>query len=198
MFAVGSPGVADVTPGAKSAITAAMKTEPMQRPKWDVDRRLEANVGQDVRVAAAAFRLINHLGAPGPRWISIKELILPDNREVADLPVFFEGKLESFIREAAIVTDQLGNPRCPRSPANGTVHFRGGCAAVLQGPAQVQLAYPFSVEKLPSDSDNYWEDLRRPMAQFAFSFAEDSAGRRRDVFIRSTSKSKRSSGRSHD
>jgi hypothetical protein len=29
----------------------------------------------------------------GPRWISTKELILPDNRQVGDLPAFFEGKL---------------------------------------------------------------------------------------------------------
>ncbi|MCL4180486.1 MAG: hypothetical protein KJ072_22415 [Verrucomicrobia bacterium] len=170
----------------------------MQRPKWDVDRRLEANLGQDVRVAAAAFRPIDHLGAPGPRWISIKELILPDNREAADLPVFFEGKLESFIREAAIVSVQLGDPRCPRSPANGTVHFRGRCAAVLQGPAQVQLAYPFSVEKLPSDSDNYWEDLRRPKAQFTFPFVDTSIDKTTASPLRRGKGGSRNRRRKHD
>jgi hypothetical protein len=136
-----------------------MTTETIQRPRWSVDRRLEANLGPDVRVQAAAFRPLNHFGEPGPRWISIKELILPDNMEVGALPVFFEGKLESFVREAAVVTVVLREPQCSRSPANGAVRFRGAQAAVLQGPADVRLAYPFVVERLPDDPGNYWRDL---------------------------------------
>jgi hypothetical protein len=97
----------EVTRGSKSAITATMTSEQIQRLKWSVDRRLETNLGADVRVQAAAFRPVNHLGELGPRWISIKELILPDNMEVGALPVLFEGKLESFVREAAVVTVML-------------------------------------------------------------------------------------------
>ena len=132
-----------------------MKAEPVQRPKWDVDRRLEALVGKDVRIAAAAFRPFTYLGEPGPRWIPVKELILPDDSRADGSPVFFEGTLREFVREVAVVTAVLGAPQCPLSTANGPIRFRGGCAVVLQGPALVRLAYPHSVEPLPPNPENY-------------------------------------------
>jgi hypothetical protein len=147
-----------------------MKTEPVQRPKWDVDRRLEALVGKDVRVAAAAFRPFTYLGEPGPHWIPVKELILPDDSRTDGLPVLFEGLLREFVREVAVVTAVLGAPQCPLATANGPVRFRGGCAVVLQGPALVRLAYPHSVEPLPLNPENYWEDLQCALAQFTFPF----------------------------
>jgi hypothetical protein len=72
---------------------------------------------------------------------------------------FSKGKLESFVREAAVVTVMLREPQCSRSPTNGAVQFRGAQAAVLQGPAEVRLAYPFVVERLPDDPGNYWREL---------------------------------------
>jgi len=52
-----------------------------------------------------------------------------------------------------------------RSTADGLVQFRGTAAVVVQGPATVRLSFPFRVEPLPTDSVNYWEDLRGFRAQ---------------------------------
>jgi hypothetical protein len=56
--------------------------------------------------------------------------------------------------------------------SEGTVLFRGRTAVILHGPALVELAFPFVVEKLPQHPDNYWHDLRTPRVQFELPFAQ--------------------------
>ena len=53
----------------------------------------------------------------------------------------------------------------------GIVTLRGRPVVILRGPATVSLAFPFRVEPIPSDPDNYWEDLRFPTAQFRLQLA---------------------------
>ena len=50
--------------------------------------------------------------------------------------------------------------------SEGIVYFRGSTAVILTGPATLELAFPFSVERLPRDCADYWNDLRIPCAQF--------------------------------
>lgn len=50
------------------------------------------------------------------------------------------------------------------------VPFRGKTAVILRGPALVELAFPFEVEKLPQRPDNYWHDLRTSRVQFELPF----------------------------
>lgn len=42
--------------------------------------------------------------------------------------------------------------------------------AAMHERATVKLAVPFKVERLPSEPDNYWSDLRLPCVQFTFPF----------------------------
>ena len=51
-------------------------------------------------------------------------------------------------------------------------------AVLLRGPALVQLAFPFQVERLPADEENYWRDVRIPRAQFEFPFGDGSSAQR--------------------
>ena len=64
----------------------------------------------------------------------------------------------------------LNAPSLPERTADGLVRFRGAAAVVLRGPATVRLAFPFRVEPLPIDPDNYWDDLRISCAQFGLPF----------------------------
>jgi hypothetical protein len=58
----------------------------------------------------------------------------------------------------------------PDKPAEGIVYFRGRTAVILKGPATVQLASPYFVERLPQDPDNYWRDLQEGNTQLKFCF----------------------------
>jgi hypothetical protein len=51
----------------------------------------------------------------------------------------------------------------------------------LRGPAVVELAWPFQVERLPADPGSYWRDLRLPRAQFEFPFAAVGENGQRDA-----------------
>lgn len=39
---------------------------------------------------------------------------------------------------------------------------------IHRSPAVVQLAFPFHVERVPTDAENYWRDLRVRRVQFEF------------------------------
>jgi len=87
------------------------------------------------------------------------------------LPVCpFTSKARS--KSTGVVYAYLDGPKMPDGAAEGTTPFRGRIAVILKGPALVQLAFPFEVEKLPADPDNYWRDLKVPCAQFEFAFSE--------------------------
>jgi len=98
-------------------------------------------------------------------------LLLPDNSQARDLPVFFEGRLVRYERKIGVVTVHLDSPVLPDGSSEGTANFRGRLAVILRGPAVVELAFPFRVEPLPAEPGNYWRDLRAPQAQFEFPFA---------------------------
>jgi hypothetical protein len=173
-----SPGL-DCTPNATRppmpSITEAMETEPTQRPKWQVDHVLEALIGLDVRVRAKAFLLSVHDEARPTRWIRAQDLFLPDNSQTAGLSVFFEGRLRWFERHVGVVLVCLESSSSPDRPTEAPILFRGKTAVILRGPAMVELAFPFKVERLPADPVNYWNDLRVPRAQFELPFSKGKA-----------------------
>ena len=84
--------------------------------------------------------------------------------------MYFEGRLREFSRRIGVVDARLDSPTIVNEPVEGAVGFRGSTAVILAGPAIVRLAFPFKVEKLPTDPANYWEDRRFPRAQFWLPF----------------------------
>ena len=145
----------------------AMPTdEVLARKPWAIDLRLQQMVGRDVRAAVDAFSPVRWNGEAWPILSPVRDLILPDNSRVGNLAVFFEGRLRQFERRIGVVYVALDSPSSPDASVEGIVQFRRRQAVILRGPATVRLAYPFRVEPLPHDADNYWEDLRVPTAQF--------------------------------
>jgi len=154
-----------------------MTLQRTQRLQWEIDRILSNLVGQDVRVAAKAFSPARWDGTALPCFIPVARLLLPDNTQPAGLPVFFEGRLLEFERQIGVVCVRLEAPLLPTRAPDGLAYFRGKSVVILCGPAVVELAFPFHVERLPSDPDNYWRELRWPCAQFEFSlFREKGTG----------------------
>ena len=143
-----------------------MSSALIHRPQWAIDRVLEELRGENVRVAAAAFSPTGWTNENPRRFISPRDLILPDNTLAAGLPLYFEGRLQDFVREIGVVHVHLESPVSAEPLAEGVVCFRGTQAVVLRGPASVRLAYPFHVEKLPPDDANYWRDLQFARVQF--------------------------------
>ena len=155
----------------QTAITQVMNPPLNHRPPWEVDRRLERLRGENVRVAAKYFSPSPRHGHAPLRLLPVRDLYLPDNSLPAGRPVFFEGRLLEFERQIGVVSVQLDAPTAFAASAQGAVLFRGQAAVILRGPAVLELAFPFHIERLPSDPDNYWRDLRLPRAQFEFSFS---------------------------
>ena len=143
------------------------------RPPWEVDCRLERLRGENVRVAAKSFSPSPCHGHAALRLLPVRDLYLPDNSQPAGRPVFFEGRLLEFERQIGVVFVQLDAPTAVTASAQGSVLFRGQAAVILRGPAVLELAFPFHIERLPSEPDNYWRDLRVPRAQFEFPFSPD-------------------------
>lgn len=141
------------------------------RKRWAIDRRLEQVVGRDVRVAVDAFSPVLWNGDAIPVLSPVRDLILPDNSRAGRLPVFFEGRLRRFERQIAVVFAALDAPTSIEASTEGIVTLRGRPVVILRGPATVSLAFPFRVEPIPTDPENYWEDLRLPTAQFRLQFA---------------------------
>ena len=158
-------------PRAKTAHNGrAMGSHPIQRPRWTIDERLERLTGADVRIAVEAFSTVRWDGQIPNTLTPVNQLILPNNRPAADLPVYFEGRLQQFVRRIGVVYVWLEAPGFSEESVDGMVYFRGRTAAILRGPAIVQLACPFQVERLPADTCNYWRDLQFPRAQFELPF----------------------------
>lgn len=149
-----------------------MSTLQAHRHQWAIDRTLEGLLGQDVRAAAKSFAPALLNGAKTLRFLPVRDLYLPDNTQPAGLPVFFEGRLLEFERQIGVVFVRLDSPALPYT-SEGAVLFRGRAVVIVRGPAAVELTSPFQVERLPTDVDNYWRDLRLPCAQFEFGFPED-------------------------
>jgi len=155
----------------KVSITSAMDPELSPRPKWEIDRLLDGLIGKDVRVAAKSFSPGKWTGEHPDRLLPIRGLFLPENSQPSGLPVFFEGQLRGFVRQIGIVFVWLNAPTSSETAGDGVLYFRGQMAVILRGPAVVELALPFQVERLPADPDNYWRDVRLPCAQFEFPFS---------------------------
>lgn len=122
-------------------------------------------------MTAKSFAPTSRAGGKPPRWIPVRDLILPDNSQPAGLPVLFEGRLRHFQRQIGVVVVGLESPASPNRTTEGPVFLRGTTAVILRGPAVVGLAFPFQVERLPANAENYWRDLRVPRAQFEFPFS---------------------------
>ena len=143
-----------------------MSPEVQHRRTWPIDAVLEKLRGENVRVAAQAFAPDYGRKYPQKHVFTARDLILPDGSAAAGLPLFFEGRLQEFVREIGVVWVHLDSLATAESSAQGILGFRGQTAVMLRGPAVVRLAHPFHVEKLPADEINYWEDLRCARVQF--------------------------------
>ncbi len=152
-----------------------MKTERTSRPLWEIDRRLHALIGAEMRVAAKSFAPVTRNEERPRHFVSVRNLYLPDNSQPAGRPVFFEGRLRCFERQIGVVFVWLDAPTAPDQTAEGAVCFRGQAAILVRGPALVTLANPFWVEPLPADPVNYWRDLQLPTAQFEFPFPSETS-----------------------
>lgn len=147
-----------------------MTPELVQRPQWEIDKVLEALIGQNIRVAARSFTPTRPQEAGPIQFALVRHLYLPDNSQPGSLPVYFEGVLRQFERRVAVVYVCLGSRTTSERVPDGPIHFRGKIAVIVQGPALIELAYPFRIERLPGDAVNYWADLRFPTAQFRLPF----------------------------
>ena len=107
----------------------------------EIDRILDRLIGAEVRVAAEAFTPARWDGKLPGALIPVRELILPDNRQAGSLPVYFEGCLQLANRRIGLVYVRIEAPASLEESAQGMVHFRGGMAVILRGPAVVQLAF---------------------------------------------------------
>ena len=152
-----------------------MSPEASQRPQWDIDRILERLTGRNVRALARAFAPITPANGNTFHMIAARSLYLPDNSQPDSLPVFFEGKLLNFERCIGVVRLRLGPPEFVETAGDGIEPFRGSAAVIVRGPALVELAFPFHVEPLPENSDNYWRDLRVPLAQLKLPLSMSKA-----------------------
>ena len=146
-----------------------MSATMIPRPQWKIDQILQGLIGVDVRVAAESFSPVSR-NRQTKQIIDASNLILPDNHRAAGLPIYLEGRLEEFQRRIGLVYVRLGPPISRTITPDGIVVFRGMKAVILKGPANVKLAYPHFVERIPEDSENYWIDLRESRAQLKFPF----------------------------
>lgn len=140
----------------------------LQRPKWEIDKRLEALTGENIRVRAAAF-------CP-PRWtgkssqlIEARAFILPDNSAMDGDALYLEGRLLSFRREIGVVFVSLDRPDADAT-ANGRVLFRGSGAVILPGPATVRLHTDLFIERIAADTRLYWSHLLATEPQINLPF----------------------------
>ncbi len=153
-----------------------MRPQLTQRPKWEIDRLLDGLTGKAVRLAAKSFSPVPRNRDTPCLLIPVRHLFLPDNSQPASLPVFFEGRLLQYERRIGVVFARLDSPASPDGASEGMLSFRGKAAVILHGPAVVELAFPYQVERLPLDAENYWRDLRVPRAQFEFAFSANVDG----------------------
>jgi hypothetical protein len=153
-----------------------MNTPLTARPQWDIDRLLAGLIDANVRVAAKAFSPMPRNGKAAGRFVPVRNLYLPDNSRADGLPVFFEGRLGEFDRQIGVVFARLDAPTATDAASEGQVLFRGKTAVILRGPALVELAFPFQVERLPADAENYWRDFRSARVQFEFPFGAGPNG----------------------
>lgn len=145
-------------------------TPEFQRPKWEIDNRLQALVGENIRVKATAFCLPHWNGEAG-HWIDAANFILPDNISVDKDTFYLEGKLLSFLRQVAVVSVTLGPPDIANT-ANGRIVYRGQSSVILPGPALVKLHQHHFVERIGTDPRLYWNQLRDKGPQLTFPFEE--------------------------
>jgi hypothetical protein len=136
------------------------------KSKWKIDQTLESLIGTDIRLAVRNFS--PRRGDLKETFVPVTELFLPDNSKPAGLRVLFEGNLQSFHRQIGVVFAALEAPKLCARGSDGFIPFRKNLAVFIKGPAIVELDFPFFVERLPSDDENYWRDLRMPRAQFEF------------------------------
>src|SRR5205085_10093337 len=121
------------------------------QPSWEIDRILQRCIGYDVRVCARQFAPVP-TGKHVPAFLPVGNIILSDQSRPENLPVFFEGKLDSFHRQIGVVRVRLWLPTLADTASDGLVTFRGKLAVIIRGPALVELQAPFHVEQLPTAS----------------------------------------------
>jgi hypothetical protein len=135
-----------------------MNIENVQRPEWEIDKRLKALIGENVRVRVAAFCPPKWNGEP-MHVIPAADFVLPDNSAVHKDELYFEGRLLAYQRNVAMVFAVLDSLTLEGETANGRVLYRGRQVVVLQAPATVQLHPEHLVERLPEDFKFYWNHL---------------------------------------
>lgn len=136
----------------------------MQNLATDIERKLKTLVGFNVRLK------VRRISPDGRRFTFANELVFPDGFRADGLPVFYEGEVKAVERRIGVILVALGTPTFSNHVGDGLIQMRGKLCAIASGPAIVELEFPFSVEKLPTDETNYWGDLRLPTFQFELPF----------------------------
>lgn len=132
-----------------------MNAETVQRPTWEIDQVLSSLIGQEIRVAAVSFCPESPNRSGHHPWIRNNELVAPDGFQARGAPVYFEGKLIRFSRRIGVVHVVLDELVDTAGVSEGLIVFRSSTAVFLKGPATVELASPFKVEKLPRGRSNF-------------------------------------------
>jgi hypothetical protein len=145
-------------------------TPEFQRPKWEIDKRLESLIGENIRVRASAFCPPRWNGEAGV-WIEAENFILPDNSSVDGETFYLEGKLLSFERQVSIVSVCLDRPDS-EDTARGRMVYRGQSSVILPGPALVKLRQDHFVERIATDPRSYWNQLKDSGPQLTLPFEE--------------------------
>lgn len=160
---------------AGRASSVSTRSEATRRPNRQIDRVLRRPVGQQVGGTASSF--CPALGNGEHPWclILVREILFPDNTQPASLPVYLEGRLTQYWRRLEVVYACLESSTSAPFSAEGMALFRASLAAILTGPALMELVFPFKVEKLPGGSNNYGRDLHLHRAQFAPPIGSDDA-----------------------
>ena len=143
-----------------------MNMELPTRSTWPIDRLLESCLGAEIRILAKAFAPSPWNGRLPTGFRLVGDLYLPDNSQPGDLPVFFEGRLQCYERQIGVVFVGLESPSLPKRSPEGRVFLRGSSVVIIKGPAVVELAFPFQVERLHPDPSNYLRDRRHLGARF--------------------------------
>jgi hypothetical protein len=148
-----------------------MSPELARRTKWEIDTRLEALLGENVRVRAKAFAPIPGGSGPPPPLIEASSLILPDGTRL-NRPLYIEGKLQNFDRRVSVVFVILESIDAFGDRANGPILFRGHQAEIFQAPAAVKLSIPHFVERIPQHPITYWHHIQLSDLQLPLPFPD--------------------------
>jgi hypothetical protein len=136
----------------------------MRNVLFEIEQTLSTLVGQTIRVQVHRFSPDGRIFTP------TSELVFPNGTRAENVSVFFEGELHAFERRIGVILVALGENTVCGHAEDGLFTLRTKLAGIVSGPAVVEMAFPFRLEHVPRDEENYWGDIRFPSFQFELPF----------------------------